>query len=512
MNDPRHQEPDSIPAHVVYPCGPHVQWVLYMDHLAVMRSDPKAQSFSIDLNDLYGIDYKEPGLGSGSAQIRPVDHVFETFEDESVLIFSLDAKYKQQRQVFLQTLVAHVPHVVIQPVDVSPEKELRRRINTARARASIAAREKQKADRRAEQKAQQEAATAAAVKKSFMRADGTVALEPVGIIGPVLGRHIRLYTDAIVEVDGKGPYQYSTEILHNPTEVSEIQWGFTERGQGFVRLEPQGQLVHLDISKDPTAALCSQEELTVALQQFEQLYPALSVRRIAVLGDELNKVMALTVGQSTEKKVRTALTFIPRFSAGRHLISAGGGRAIALDPVQQKFCVIDLRTWVCRIYMPSNLLSVEVYEDSRVQVSHRRDGRDARALATTGLLVGDVVSLTAGLAANKASKPKEHLTELTLRIALDDPDLPICDMRLSGGAVKLSGGAHQSMSAVARTWASLLSALIRSSEQNASAHSPGSTLPAQSVVSELAQLADLFAAGHLTAEEFAELKARLIGR
>lgn len=506
MNHPLQQPPGQTPAYAVYPCGPNAQWVLYPDYLAVMRNEPGAQPFTIDLDDLYGVDYKEPGMTSGSAQIRPVDRLMESFSDESALIFALDARHKQQRQVFLRTLASVAPHVIIQPVDVSPEKDLRRRINTARARASIAAREERKSERLAEQQALKEAADAAAFERSFVRADGTVAPKPALLVGSVRRTHLRLYQDAIVLVDPDRPTGHQAEIAHDPAQVTEMQWGQSEDGWCFVRLEPTGDIVHLDISNDPTAARCTPEEMGVALDHFSGMYPALRVRRIAVLADEFSKIIAVTSGGYLEKKIKAALDFIPGVTAERHL-TGGNGPTIALDPVRQKFCVIDVSTWVCRIYGPSNLLSVEVYENSRMQVSHRRDGRGARALATTGFLVGDVVSFSAGLAANKASKPKEELLELTLRITLDDPKLPIIDMRLSSGSVKLSGGVHHSMSAEARTWASLINALIRSSEQQAAAPTPP-----QSIVAELAQLANLHAAGHLTNAEFAELKSRLIGR
>lgn len=350
---------------------------------------------------------------------------------------------------------------------------------------------------------EQESRIADLVQRSLSRPDGSTAPEPAAILGPALGTHFRLYPDAIVLVTAARKGQDRCELVHEAAQLTELQWGGTAKGRAFIRLEPVGSVAHLDISHDPTAVSCTPEELQVALRTVHEIYPALPVRRIAVLADVLGSI----IFGSTEKRVRAALGFIPWFTADRHL--AGSGRyAIALDSGQQKFCVIDVETWECRIYRPSDLLSVEVFEDSRVQVSHRRDGRGARALATGGFLVGDPISFGIGLAANNASKPKEQLLELSLRVAIDDPKMPICDVALSCGSTKLSGAAHRSLSADARAWASLIGALIRSSQSTPAPSSASG--PPLSIAAELAQLAGLRQAGHLTDAEFVELKARLL--
>jgi hypothetical protein len=166
MNAPPAEQPVAI-----YPCGPDTWWELHLDFLAANTSQVSGKRFNIPLEDLYGIDFKEAGLKPGCAQLIPVDAVLRDVEDESILIFPLDARYKDQRRAFLQTLSTVAPHVVVQPVDVSPDKELKRRVADARVKASIAARDAKKAERLALAQAQRDRAAAVDIQQSFFRPD-----------------------------------------------------------------------------------------------------------------------------------------------------------------------------------------------------------------------------------------------------------------------------------------------------------------------------------------------------
>ena len=537
MNEILHQGEHALaPAHVVYPCSPNTRWILFTTHLVVVRDKPGVSSFAIALKDLYRVDHKEPGLvAAGFAEIISARSAAESVAPESNLTFPLDAdpRFKKQRQIFFHTLAAAAPHVVIQPMDRSRAKVLSQELVAARNRVSmVAAANKKaelmdqqraatatsnsaKAERPARQKAIREATAAADVQRSLKRPDGTQAPEPAAIIGSVHIAHFRLYPEDIVLVTSAQAGAVRQEIHLDPATLTGLQWSKSEDGRGYLRFQQIGSDMDRNDPYDPDVVRCSPEELQSSLNKIEELYPSIIIRQSPHFG-QIKSVLA-NAGGNKKKKVLAALNFIAGFSQAQHLIGTNG-HAIALDSTRNRFCVIDLNTTTYRVYQAADLQSVEVFEDSKILTRHRKDGRGGRALATAGFLVGDAGSMLAGVAGAKAAKSKDQVHELTLRIELGDPKRPIYDVQLFKSAsspLKMGSALHGALSSDARTWASLLTALIRSAETDETATAapqavPQATLP-RSVVDELAQLANLHSSGHLTDDEFTAMKARIIG-
>lgn len=378
-----------------------------------------------------------------------------------------------------------------------------------------AAAEAKRVNNRNLQKAIRESTAAADLKRSLRRPDGTQAPEPTAIIGSVHAAHLRLYPDAIVLVTSAQSGAVREEIHLALNTLIALQWSKSEEGRGYLRFHEVGSEMDRNDPDDPDVVRCSPEELQRSLRKIEELYPSITIRESPHFG-QIKSVLA-SAGRDKKKKVQAALNFIAGFSEAECLIGTNG-HVIALDSIRNRLCVLDLDGETYRVYRAADLQSVEVFEDSKTLTRHRKDGRGGRALATAGFLVGDAGSLLVGLTAAKAAKSKDQVHELTLRIELADPKLPIYDVQLfksPNSPLKMGSALHGGLSTQARTWASLLTALIRYAESQEAAAAttqavpPGT--PPRSVVDELSQLAGLHSSGHLTDAEFAAMKARLIG-
>ncbi|WP_411376390.1 SHOCT domain-containing protein [Arthrobacter sp. MPF02] len=522
----------SAPCHAVYPCSAHTRWIVYTTHLVVESSEPGIQPLEIGLGDLRRIDYKESGFTSaGFAEIVPAGGAPGTSTSDLTFPLSADSKLKQQREVFLQTLAAAAPHVVIQPMERSRVRDLSRHLTAVRHRAAMVAATNKKAElmdqqrdaaeaaeksaeRRAQQKAIREVTAAADLQRSLMRPDGTRAPEPAAIVGSVHAAHFRLYPDAIVLVTSAQAGAMRQEIHFDPHPLSSLQWSKSEEGRGYLRFHEAGSDIDRNDPDDPNAVRCSPEKLQWSLNKIQELYPSISIRQSQHFGD-IKSVLA-SAGWSKQEKVLAALNAIAGFSQAKHLIGSNG-HVIALDSARNRLCVLDLNRADYRVYQAADLQSVEVFEYSKTLTRHRKDGRGGRALATAGFLVGDAGSMLVGMTAAKAAKSKDQVHEITLRIELSDPKRPIYDVQLFRSAnspLKMGSALHASISSQARTWSSLLTALIRYAESQAVAsvapQAAPSATPPPSVVDELSRLAALHSSGHLTDAEFATMKARLI--
>lgn len=526
--------PASPPAHAVYPCSPDSRWVVYTTHLVVERDEPGVSALEIGFNDLQRIDYKEPSFtAEGFAEIVHASNAPGALPGGLTFPLSADPKFKKQRQVFLQTLAAAAPHVVIQGMDRARAKDLSRQVTAARNRAAMVAAtnkkaelmarqqqatdvaEAKRAERLAQQKAIRETTAAADRERSLVRPDGTRAPEPAAIVGSVHAAHFRLYPDAIVRVTSAQAGAVRQEIHLDPATLSGLQWSTSAEGRGYLRLHEVGSDMDRNDPYDPDVVRCSPEELQRSLNKFEELYPNIIIRQSPHFG-QLKSVLA-NAGWDKKKQVLAALNFIAGFSKAEHLLGSNG-HAIALDSTRNRLCVIDLNTKTYRVYQAGELQSVEVFEDSKTLTRHRKDGRGGRALATAGFLVGDAGTMLVGMSAAKAAKSRDQVHELTLRIELADPKRPIYDVQLfrsPNSPLKMGSALHGSLSNKARTWASLLTALIRYAESQEVAAATSQVvppaMPPRSVVDELSQLASLHSSGHLTDAEFAAMKARLIG-
>ncbi|MFF2031122.1 SHOCT domain-containing protein [Arthrobacter sp. NPDC058192] len=372
-----------------------------------------------------------------------------------------------------------------------------------------------KADREASRKSRAAEMAAYALERSLTRPDGSQTPAPSAVIGSVFGVHLRLYGDAVVVAHGFAKSNEPRERPHYLSELRELQWAISRNNRCFIRTPPAGPEIQLDIARDPFAIQCTRAELDEGLIAIRKLYPSLPLRQTAVFG-ELVSYMALgTTRAADDSKVQKALGFVPGFTPSNHI--TGINRvALGLDSVQHKFCVIDVLSWTCRIYEAADLMSVEVFEDGQSIARSHRHGKTGRRMVAAGLLVGDFGTLAAGLAAGNTAKPRDLVHEVTIRLGINDPVHPIRDVPLfvsRSSPIKRGSSWYRSLSTEARSWASLLTAMTKAADLAASETEklagPSDQAPG-SVAAELRQLAKLYADGHLTDSEFAELKDRVI--
>jgi hypothetical protein len=373
-----------------------------------------------------------------------------------------------------------------------------------------------KAEREVARKSRQANTAAYALERSLVRPDGSKAPVPAAIIGSPYSRHLRLYPDSIVMVNSIARKNEQRERPHYLSDLREIQWATSGKGRSFIRLPSSRSEIHLDISSDPSAIQCTQSELDDGLKALHDLYPSLPAQQIPVLGELISSFTWGTARGLDDKNVQAALNLVPGFKASNH-ITGINGVALALDSAQHKLCVINARNWTCRVYEAASLISVEVFEDGQSIARSHRHGKTGRGMVAVGLLVGDFATLASGLAAGNAAKPRDLIHEVAIRVGINDPEHPICDVPLfvsRSQPIKRGSSWYRSVSTEARSWASLLTAMTEASdlaESGSNQHAgPPAPAPGMSVAAELGQIAKLYSDGHLTDAEFAELKSRLI--
>jgi hypothetical protein len=369
-----------------------------------------------------------------------------------------------------------------------------------------------KAEREALRKSRHAEAAEDALERSMVRPDGTKAPVPAAVVGSGFGTHLRLYGDAIVVASSSRRNNEPPERPHFLSDLSELQWAFSRKGRCFIRTPPAGPEIHLDISLDPSTVHCTQDELREGLKTIHELYPSLPVRQMTVLGERLDLIGMGTSQSVIDRKVREALAFVPGFTPSNH-ITGTGSLALGLDSAQHKLCVIDVFTWTCRVYDAAHVLSVEVFEDGQSITRSHRHGKTGRGMVAVGLMVGDFATLAGGMAAGNAAKPRDLIHEVTIRLGINDPEKPLCDVplfRSRSHPIKRGSSWYRSVSTDARSWVSLLTAMTSAADRAAAGADQAAGPPPVSVAAELGQLAQLFADGHLTDAEFAELKGRLI--
>lgn len=512
MNAPQFRE--WPPPLGVYPCGPEIHWVLYPGHLAVYASRSHSSPlFTLWLKDLHGIDYKEPGLTSGAAQIIPSDQFPRQGLEEDQLIFSLDPRYKSHRQEFLRTLSDAAPHVTIRAMNLSPEKSLMRRNRAVELETSRLAAEIRRTEREETKKARQEEGHARFIEQTLIRPDGSRAPTPVAVVGSVWRLHLRLYPDCLVFVDRRNdkrqgaPYEKRLPI----SELEELQWAKLSNSRCYLAPPPADRRVHGGIEEHPMAVLCAGEELDSALQAIAELYPNLAVRQVARLDRNADPFNGWEGGRGDQIESEWAL--VPGFTPDKRVV--GVNRVVfALDVGQSKLVVIDGGK-VARSYDPADLLSVEVFEDGQSIARAHRAAKGGNKVALAGFLLGDGFSTLAGLAAANRPTPRDVIHEMGIRLEIDDPAQPIAELKLfqtRSHPIQKGSSRHRSLSSEARSWASLISAMIRRAadfDDGGAAAQQAPTAP-QGVATELAQLAKLRADGVLSEDEFTQLKSRLI--
>jgi hypothetical protein len=181
---------------------------------------------------------------------------------------------------------------------------------------------------------------------------------------------------------------------------------------------------------------------------------------------------------------------------------------LTLDAGSGQVGFYQVRDASWKVYPGSAVVSAEVFEDGRsVLVSQR--GRQVGGAILGGIVAGTTGALIGGIGTAPGSK--EYVERVELRIVIDDPDHPLWDIVFLSTRATRGGGQHQLSDGAARAWHGRIAALIRSTENKASAQ-PGQHVSAApvSVADELSKLALLRNSGILTETEFEAEKNRLL--
>ncbi|MFJ6313698.1 SHOCT domain-containing protein [Pseudarthrobacter oxydans] len=168
--------------------------------------------------------------------------------------------------------------------------------------------------------------------------------------------------------------------------------------------------------------------------------------------------------------------------------------------------------WKSILIPAEKIMSVAIYEDGQ-SVTHA-----SRMRQIGGALVGNALAPNKGGAVIGALGAKnttvDVIKSLVLRLEVDDPKNPILGISfLRLNEVKRGSSLHQMASTEARAFSSLITAIMRRSEQKDASDLETQTpppFPRANKLDELSKLAELRDRGVLSEEEFAQEKLRIL--
>lgn len=182
--------------------------------------------------------------------------------------------------------------------------------------------------------------------------------------------------------------------------------------------------------------------------------------------------------------------------------------AIALDPTSNQLAYAEAPGYSAKFVGARKIMSVTVYEDQR-SITHANRGRQIGAAYVGNKLAGPAGAIIGGLGARQHSE--DLVQRVTLRIELEEPTKPVIDVDFLTAAAPRGSQYHERANQEARTWSSLITAMIRATEVVNEKSSPTLDVPSESRLEQLAKLGKLRDSGILTQDEFDEEKARILG-
>ncbi|XTR52170.1 SHOCT domain-containing protein [Pseudarthrobacter sp. So.54] len=185
---------------------------------------------------------------------------------------------------------------------------------------------------------------------------------------------------------------------------------------------------------------------------------------------------------------------------------------LGVDSERGKIYVGIAPQWKSIMVPAEKIMSVSIYEDGQ-SITHA-----SRLRQIGGALVGNALAPNKGGAVIGALGAKnttvDVIKSLVLRLEVDDPKNPILGISfLRFNQVKRGDVLHQQASAEARAFSSLITAIMRRSEQKDASHLETPiplSIPRVNRLDELSKLAELRDKGVLSEVEFAQEKARLL--
>ncbi|MEJ1113274.1 SHOCT domain-containing protein [Paenarthrobacter sp. CCNWLY172] len=183
--------------------------------------------------------------------------------------------------------------------------------------------------------------------------------------------------------------------------------------------------------------------------------------------------------------------------------------AIALDPASNQLAYAEGPDYSAKFVDGRKIMSVTVYEDQR-SITHANRGRQIGAAYVGHKVAGQAGAIIGGLGARQHSE--DVVRRVTLRIELEDSTKPVIDIDFLTAAAPRGSVYHERANQEARTWSSLITAMMRATEAGKEIEPSVSDGPGESRLEQLTKLGQLRDSGVLTQAEFDQEKARILGR
>lgn len=164
--------------------------------------------------------------------------------------------------------------------------------------------------------------------------------------------------------------------------------------------------------------------------------------------------------------------------------------------------------WNIRVVNLTDLISSAVVEDGNSLTQTSRSSQAVGAIVG-GALLGGAGTIIGGLSGSK--KNINTVSNLQLAVIINDIEQPRFTLTFINKEIPKNNSLYKDTKVVAEEIDSILTVLIRRADAE-SEKSQSQALPNDntSIADELTKLAELLSAGHITAEEYRNLKAKMI--
>lgn len=234
------------------------------------------------------------------------------------------------------------------------------------------------------------------------------------------------------------------------------------------------------------------------------------------------------------REMDDAIKSLDDFSPGQYVRDAH--QAFVVEQGERRVALLARRggEFESRILPIEDIVSVAIYEDGNSIMETSRSSQVGGALVG-GLIGGGVGAVIGGLSGQSTIRQK--VSEITLRIVVDDMQRPLCDIHLMQGEIERSDPLYKDRSETARKWHGIVCILIRrvesaarsrqtplaSSQQSAIevdvakpplielAHQRSSSQQIDSVADEIRKLKALLDDGLISDAQFKARRDRLLG-
>lgn len=221
-------------------------------------------------------------------------------------------------------------------------------------------------------------------------------------------------------------------------------------------------------------------------------------------------IIQSSITSGNQQSMRTEIACLTDFTSTQDYMGSDGKSGIAIDETRQKVCFIrnfgDFQSK--KIVGYDEILSSEVIEDD-VSVTKTNRGSQIGGAVIGTVLAGGVGTLVGGLSGSKTTTGKVRKISLAVTVCdTSEPIHTIVFLDLPGGVDR--GGINEKYSMEnANRWHGILSAAMKQGQISQPINS-GVTVSSGSIADELKKLADLYAAGVLSEQEFAAQKSKLL--